>query len=271
MVEKISVGLIGAGAMGAALLRGWLRAGSIDPNTSAIFDPAAPDEIAALCDEHRLPLNPPIAGTSVGALVIAVKPQVAGDVLPTYSALGQNAIVISVMAGQSVENISTALGGAPRIARAMPNLPAAIGKGVSGLFANAEIGGGGRRLVETLMAAAGETVWVGDESEIDAVTAVSGSGPAYFFLLTEALAEAGEAEGLSREAARALARATLAGAGALIDIDARAPEEIRRAVTSPGGTTEAALNVFDGEEQPLRKLVRRAVNAAAVRGRQLTS
>jgi len=194
----------------------------------------------------------------------------AADALPAYAALAGRALAISVMAGKSTASVGKALGGAERVARAMPNLPAAIGKGVTGLYAPSSIDARGRRLAETLMRAAGEVVWVEREQDIDAVTAVSGSGPAYFFLLTEALADAGEALGLGKTAAAALARATLAGAGALIDAETREPEEMRKAVTSPGGTTEAALKIFDGDEQALRALVNNAVAAAARRASELT-
>lgn len=269
MTEKPSVALIGAGAMGGALLKGWLAAGSIDRASSAVFDPAIRDDIQSLCRRNKVAINLG-AAEHYDAVVIAIKPQMAADVLPEYAALAQNAIAVSVMAGKSIASVNDALGGAGRIARAMPNLPAAIGKGVTGLYAPSSIDARGRALVESLMRAAGEVVWVESEKDIDAVTAVSGSGPAYFFLLTEALAEAGEALGLDKSAAAALARATLAGAGVLIDAETRAPAEMRKAVTSPGGTTEAALKVFDGDEQALRALVRKAVAAAAKRAGELT-
>src|SRR5690606_32070249 len=160
---------------------------------------------------------------------------------PQYARIAENAVAISVMAGKSVAAISSALGGAKRVVRAMPNLPAAIGKGVSGLYAPDAVDEKGRTRAEPLMRAAGGGVWVRTEQEIDVVTAVSGSGPAYYFLLTEALADAGAALGLDRDAAAALARATLAGSGALIEAETRTPAELRKAVTSPGGTTEAAL------------------------------
>ena len=268
MNDKPSIALIGAGAMGGALLKGWLAAGTIDAGRSAVFDPAPSDEIKALCADRKLSLNK--GAGPFDAMVLAVKPQKAADVLPQYAALAGEAIVISVMAGKSINSIARLLNGAPRVARAMPNLPAAIGKGVSGLYAPGAINMAGRALVEKLLAAAGETVWVETEQQIDFVTALSGSGPAYYFLLTEALADAGRALGLNAETAAALARATLAGSGALIDHDARSPANIRKAVTSPGGTTEAALNIFDGDDAAMRKLVRQAIAAAAKRAGELT-
>lgn len=267
---KPSVALIGAGAMGGAMVRGWLEAGSVDISGSAIFDPAPPQEMADLCDAHGLALNPDVSAIAPDVLVCAVKPQAAAKALPSYAPLARDAVVVSVMAGKSVEAVSTMLGGAARIVRAMPNLPAAIGRGVSGLYANEAVSAPERDMIERLMRATGEAVWVDAESAIDAVTAISGSGPAYFFLLTEALAEAGEALGLSKEAAAKLARATCAGAGALLEADARAAAEMRRAVTSPGGTTEAALGVLDGDDKAVRKLMKEAAAAAARRAGELT-
>ncbi len=270
MKNAPNVALIGAGAMGGALLRGWLESGAINASQSAVFDPAARDDIRSLCAAHGVALNPVVSETNVDAVVIAVKPQITSDVLGAFHQLAQGPIVISVMAGKSVAAVSAALGGAVMVARAMPNLPAAIGKGVTGLFAPPAIDQAGRQTIESLMVAAGETVWVDSEGAIDFVTAVSGSGPAYYFLLTEALAEAGASLGLSKDGAAQLARATLTGAGALMEQDARTPAEMREAVTSPGGTTQAALNVFDGDEKALRRLVTEAVKAAAKRAGELT-
>ncbi len=268
MTDSFSVALIGAGAMGGALLRGWLNAGPINSERSAVFDPAASDDIAALCKGRGVRVNPAIDG-AFDALVLAVKPQAAGEILPAYAGIARQAVVVSVIAGKNIAGVAKALGGAVKVARAMPNLPAAIGKGVSGLYAPEAIDENGRVLIETLMAAAGETIWVETEEQIDFVTAVSGSGPAYYFLLTEALAQAGEGLGLSKGAAARLARATLTGAGALLETETRGPEEMRRAVTSPGGTTEAALNILDGDGEALRKLIKTAVEAAAKRSAAL--
>lgn len=269
MNDKPAVALIGAGAMGGALLKGWLSAATIDPSRSAVFDPGAGDEMKALCSSHSVSVNPEIK-PGFDAIVVAVKPQMAGQALPDYKSLAETALVISVMAGKSIAGVSAILGGAPRVARAMPNLPAAIGRGVSGLYAPEAIDQTGRDLIENLMRAAGKVVWVRTEKDIDTVTAVSGSGPAYFFLLTEALAQAGEAAGLDNEAAATLARATFAGAGALIDQETRSPAEMRKAVTSPGGTTEAALAILDGDSHALRTLLKDAVAAAAKRADELT-
>ncbi|WDI30590.1 pyrroline-5-carboxylate reductase [Hyphococcus flavus] len=270
MTDKPSVALVGAGSMGGALLRGWLETGAIDIAHSAVFDPGISADMTVLCKSRELSLNPEIE-TGYDVLVVAVKPQMAAKALPQYAAIAKDAIVVSVMAGKSTNNISAALGGAVRIARAMPNLPAAIGKGISGLYATETIDAAGRDVVEHLLRAAGKVTWVETEEAIDFVTAVSGSGPAYFFLLTETLADAGEALGLDKQAAAVLARATLAGAGALIDVETRTPAEMRKAVTSPGGTTEAALNILEGDSHALRALVKDAVAAAAKRAKELTN
>ncbi len=269
MTERPTVALIGAGAMGGALLKGWLASGIINAAASTVFEPAADKAIKKLAREHDFALNPSPANVSADALVIAVKPQAAASALPAYAAIARSAIVISVMAGTSLATIARALGHPPRTARAMPNLPARIGAGVTGLYAPPTLNAAGRDLVDRLMAAAGETVWVDTERAIDFVTAVSGSGPAYFFLLTEALAEAGAALGLDKDAARRLARATAIGAGALLASDARAPADIRKSVTSPGGTTAAALEVLDGDQKALRTLMKQGVAAAARRAAEL--
>jgi len=270
MANEISVALIGAGSMGGALLKGWLANKTIDVLRSAVFDPGAVDEMQMLCAEHELRLNPAIDSASPDVLVLAIKPQKAAEVLPEYSRLAKSAICLSMMAGKSIASISTLLGNASRVGRAMPNLPAAIGKGVSGLFAPDTIDAHGREQIEVLMSAVGETVWVERENHIDFVTAISGSGPAYFFLLTEALADAGASLGLDDDAAKQLALATLTGAGALMASETRTVEAMRKAVTSPGGTTEAALRVFEGDDQRMRTLVKEAVTAAAERAGQLT-
>jgi pyrroline-5-carboxylate reductase len=271
MTKKISVALVGAGSMGGALLRGWIERRVIDGAASAIFDPAPSAAIIDAAKEHGVAVNPPIGGRAFDALVIAVKPQAAAEVLPKFAAIADRAISISVMAGKSVAAIGAALPQAKKIVRAMPNLPAAVGAGATALYAPPTVGAGDRAMAEALMRAVGEVIWVDSEAAIDAVTAVSGSGPAYFFLLVEALAEAGRQVGLDEAAAQKLARATLIGAGAYAAQDERSLAELRRAVTSPGGTTEAALKVLDGDDKTLRTLMKKAVEAAAKRAGELTS
>lgn len=269
MTRKISVALIGAGSMGGALLRGWIEKSVIDCAASAVFDPAPATWLPEAAARHGISLNPNVAGRRHDALVIAVKPQAAAGVLPQFSALAADGLAISVMAGKGLAGVRSALSGARKIVRAMPNLPAAVGAGVTALYAPPEIDAKDRAVSETLMRAVGEVIWVDDEGAIDAVTAISGSGPAYFFLLAEALAEAARALGLNEKAATILARATLAGAGAVAAADARTLADLQRAVTSPGGTTEAALKVFDGDDQAMRKIVIKAAMAAKQRATDL--
>lgn len=266
MTQQISVGLIGAGSMGGALLGGWIEKGVIDRRASAVFDPA-PGEAAIMSGVR---LNPPVEGLAVDAVVAAIKPQSADDVLPAFAAMATSALLVSVMAGFSVASIAALLPPSTRIIRAMPNLPAAIGAGVTALYAPPGLSSGDRACAEALMRAVGDVVWVGAEHEIDIVTAVSGSGPAYFFLLAEALAEAARAAGLDDASSKTLARATLAGAGAFVKSDPRPLADLRRAVTSPGGTTAAALNILDGDSKALRSLINAAVEAARMRAKALT-
>ncbi len=268
MTGNPSVALIGAGAMGGALFRGWLAASSIDAPRSAVFDPAASAEMTALAGEAGVRLNPDV-GAGFDVLIAAIKPQMAAKVLPAYAAAAEGAVALSVMAGTSVATLSKLLPTTQKYVRAMPNLPAAIGSGATGLFATENVTPAERATVEKLMEAVGLSIWVERETDIDLVTAVSGSGPAYFFLLAEALAEAGEAAGLDRMAAAKLAESTLAGAGALMASDGRSAAEFRKAVTSPGGTTAAALEILDGDDKAVRDLMKKAVAAAAKRAGEL--
>lgn len=270
MENKPSIALIGAGNMGGAMLAGWLARGAIEPRRSAVFDPKPSKQLAALSAAHRLALNPDKEGLSVDCVVVAIKPQIASDILPAYISVCDGAIVLSIMAGCSIARLSSLLGGHAKVARAMPNLPAAIEKGASGVYAPPIFSKAQRATVDALLAAAGDVVWLENEVDVDFVTAVSGSGPAYFFLLAEALADAGVALGLEEAAAQKLARATLFGAGAFVQHDERTLAELRAAVTSPGGTTAAALDIFDGASHDMRNLVRRAVEAAARRAAELT-
>lgn len=270
MDNKPSVALVGAGAMGGALLKGWLEQDSIDASRSSVFETEGRAPALDLAAMAGMGVNPPARSVKVDALIIAVKPQAAAEALPAFAALARGALVVSVMAGRSIASIGALLGAA-RIARAMPNLPAMFGRGVSGLFAPPAIAAQDRALAERLMAAVGGVVWVDSESQIDAVTAISGSGPAYFFLMAEALAEAGRELGLSEAAAARLARLTLEGAGAVAAADSRDVASLRRAVTSPGGTTEAALGMLDGDDAALRTLMKKATLAAFRRAGELTS
>ena len=260
--------LVGAGKMGAALLRGWL-AGGLDPAAVTVIDPHPSPDIAALCAERSLRLNPE-ADAPAGALVLGIKPQVldaaAAALVPW---IGPDTLVVSILAGKTIADLKRRLPGARAVVRVMPNLPASIGRGATGAVGSPEVGPQARASAERLLASSGLVAWLDDEALIDAVTAVSGSGPAYVFLLAEALAEAGVAAGLPPELSAQLARATVAGAGALLDADAREAGQLRRDVTSPGGTTAAALAVLM-REGALPDLMREAVAAAKRRAGELS-
>ncbi|MRI55061.1 pyrroline-5-carboxylate reductase [Methylobacterium sp. DB1607] len=260
--------LVGAGKMGAALLRGWL-AGGLDSAAVTVIDPQPSPDIAALCAERGLRLNPEAAAPA-GALVLGIKPQVldaaAAALVPW---IGPDTLVVSILAGKTIADLKRRLPGARAVVRVMPNLPASIGRGATGAVGSPEVGPQARASAERLLASSGLVAWLDDEALIDAVTAVSGSGPAYVFLLAEALAEAGLAAGLPPELSAQLARATVAGAGALLDADAREAGQLRRDVTSPGGTTAAALAVLM-REGALPDLMREAVAAAKRRAGELS-
>lgn len=257
----MTVLLVGCGRMGGALARGWV--GSEDV---AVFDPVAP----AMEGTRALPsIEEAQALPGPLSVVIAVKPQVLGNVLPGLRPLADaGALILSIAAGATLATLARTLGEGARLVRAMPNTPAAIGRGITAAFAAPTVDRAGRDRVTGLLRAVGDVVWLEDEAQMDAVTAVSGSGPAYFFRFTEALARAGEEAGLSPELAMKLARATFIGAGALAESSDEALATLRQQVTSPGGTTAAALARFDSEGS-LDGVVEDAVQAAAARSREL--
>ncbi len=259
--------LVGAGKMGSALLQGWLRFG-IDPSKVAVLEPAPSPEISAL-RERGLRLNPGAATLGdVAAVVVAVKPQVADDVLPGVApVISPSTVVVSIMAGRTLRYLSGALKTSRALVRAMPNTPAAIGRGVT-VAVPLGASSAQRDLADRLLRATGRVEWIDDEALMDAVTAVSGSGPAYVFLLAEALAQAGAAAGLPADLAARLARETVAGSGELLHQSALDPAVLRENVTSPGGTTAAALDVLMGRHG-LPRLMNEAVQAATERSRAL--
>jgi pyrroline-5-carboxylate reductase len=259
--------LIGAGKMGSALLEGWLRLG-LDPKNIAVIEPAAPPPVAELT-QRGLQLNPRLqALKNAAAIVLAVKPQVAPQAIPPLAPLvGPATVVVSIMAGRTLTFLSETLAKPCAIVRAMPNTPAAIGRGITvavPLAAN----DAQRALADRLLAATGAVEWTEDEALLDAVTAVSGSGPAYVFLLAEALTQAGIAAGLPQDLAAKLARETVTGAGELLHRSPLDPAMLRENVTSPGGTTAAALAVLMGKDG-LAALMEKAVAAATARSREL--
>ncbi|MBC7476506.1 MAG: pyrroline-5-carboxylate reductase [Pseudorhodobacter sp.] len=256
--------LLGCGKMGTALLTGWLAAG-LPAASIWVLEPNPSDWLNAT-GAH---VNQPLPSAAAVALV-AVKPQMMGTALPALQALGNGTtLFISIAAGTPIAAFEAALGQNTPIVRTMPNTPAMVGRGITGICGNARAGAAGLAMARNLMLAVGQVVELDDEDQIDAVTAVSGSGPAYVFHLIEAMAAAGEAEGLSPGVAMQLARATVCGAG---ELAYRAPEsaaQLRINVTSPAGTTAAALAVLMDPDTGLSPLMRRAVHAAAERGREL--
>ncbi|MBB5752031.1 pyrroline-5-carboxylate reductase [Prosthecomicrobium pneumaticum] len=259
--------LIGAGKMGGALLAGWLDRG-IDPAALRIVDPAPPDETRARAAAAGVAIEAvPPQGLTARVLLIAVKPQMMGAALPAVAALvGPGTVTLSIAAGTTVATLEAALGGA--VVRSMPNTPAQVGRGVTVAVGNGAVRAADRAIVTALLEAVGAVEWVEDEALIDAVTAVSGSGPAYVFLLAEALAAAGEKAGLPAPLAAKLARLTVEGAGELLHRSPLPPDTLRRNVTSPNGTTAAALAVLMAEDG-MQALLDAAVAAAKRRSEEL--
>jgi pyrroline-5-carboxylate reductase len=259
--------LVGAGKMGGALLEGWLRLG-LDPKHVAVLEPQPSAQISTLA-QHGLQLNPdPKALTNVAAIVIALKPQVAAQAIPALAPLvSASTVVVSIMAGRTLQFLSGALPRPCAMVRAMPNLPASIGRGIT-VAVPLNASASQRELADRLLGAAGAVEWIEDEALMDAVTAVAGSGPAYVFLLAEALARAGQAAGLPPPLAAKLARETVAGSGELLHRSALDAAALRENVTSPGGTTAAALAVLMGQNG-LAPLMNKAVAAATERSREL--
>lgn len=255
--------------MGGALLKGWL-AGKSGP--VIVVEPKPPAELRALARKKAIILvaSPAqVRAKKISACLVALKPQILRHAAPELARFAQSgALMISVAAGTHTGLLFKAWGRTARIIRAMPNTPGAIGQGISGLFAAPGTGKADRKQAEALLSALGETVWLAKEDLIDSVTALSGSGPAYLFLMAEAMAEAGVAEGLPRDQAEKLARATVAGAGALLAKDLSPASALREAVTSPGGTTEAALKVLMARNG-LTPLMKRAIHAARRRAKEL--
>lgn len=261
--------LLGAGKMGGAMLEGWLKLG-LSPANVVVLDPHLPAEAAAQLSARSIAVNPPLDAIAAPAvLLLAVKPQVAPDALPPVAPLVKaGTLVVSIMAGRTIAFMSAIFGGAALV-RAIPNTPAAIGRGVSVAVPGPGVTVGQRGLAAALLGAIGVVEWVDDEALMDAATAVSGSGPAYAFLLAEAMAQAGAAAGLPAELSARIARATVAGAGALMDQSELPAETLRRNVTSPGGTTAAALAVLMDEARGFGPLMTEAVAAATKRGKEL--
>src|SRR6202046_3167033 len=250
--------LVGAGRMGGAMAQGWLDAG-LAPSSLTILEPNPSSEIASLAADRGVALNPRTVDAPPEMLVLAVEPQTLDQVAPQISQFaGERTLLLSIIAGKTIANLMARLRQARAVVRAMPNTPAAIGRGVTAAFANAEVNDEQRRWCERLLGAVGTFFWLDNEGAIDAVTAISGSGPAYVFALTDALAVAAERLGLPAELSMSLARGTVEGAAELMRREsATPPGTLRRNVTSPGGTTAAALAVLQ-DTQGLENLMVRA-------------
>jgi pyrroline-5-carboxylate reductase len=260
--------LVGAGKMGGAMAQGWLAAG-LPASSLTILEPNPSHEIASLAADGGVALNPRVAAPPE-MLVLAVKPQSLDQVAPQIAALaGERTLALSIIAGKTIANLLARLPQARAVVRAMPNTPAAIGRGVTAAFANAAVNAEQRGWSERLLSAVGAFFWLDDENAIDAVTAISGSGPAYVFALTEALAAAAERLGLSADLSAKLARGTVEGAAELMRREsATSPATLRRNVTSPGGTTAAALAVLE-DAKGLNDLMARATAAARARAAEM--
>jgi pyrroline-5-carboxylate reductase len=259
--------LVGAGKMGGALLQGWIGLG-VDPACLVVIEPQPAASIEAL-SARGVRINPDPASICADAVVIAVKPQIAAEIMPNVAPLmSPSAVVISIMAGRTIAFLAGGLPHNAAVVRAMPNTPAAIGRAITVAVANSLVRPEQRKLADGLLRATGAVEWIDDEALMDAVTAVSGSGPAYVFLLAESLARAGEKAGLPAELAVQLARATVAGSGELLHRSSIDAAVLRQNVTSPGGTTAAALDVLMAPGG-LDLLMERAIAAATRRSREL--
>ncbi|MDO6723404.1 pyrroline-5-carboxylate reductase [Celeribacter halophilus] len=257
--------LFGCGKMGSALLQGWLEAG-VQPNAITVLDPRPSDWLLGL-QKDGLKINAKLDVPTV--CVLAVKPQIIAAAHSLSGPRFAETLFVSVAAGTTLSALGEILGPEPAVIRTMPNTPAAIGQGITALVGNARCRTEDLALAEVLMSTVGQVVRLESETQIDAVTGVSGSGPAYVFHFIECLAAAGEAEGLTREVAIQLAKATVAGAGALAQESNEAVSTLRENVTSPAGTTAAGLSVLMSEDSGLLTLVRDAVRAATVRSIEL--
>lgn len=262
--------LIGAGKMGTAMLEGWLDAG-IRPDQVTIFDPAPPPETMAVIAQYSISHNPPVGSVGgVEAILVAIKPQMVDEVLPAMAELARdNPLVVSVVAGKTISAFRQHFGADTPVIRTIPNTPAAVGRGITAMAASDGVSPEQSALATTLLASLGEVVSVSDEAMIDACTAISGSGPAYIFYMTECMTAAAMELGLPPDIAEQLARATVAGAGELMHATGTPAGVLRENVTSPKGTTHAALQVLMADSDGMKQLMVRATAEAEKRSREL--
>jgi pyrroline-5-carboxylate reductase len=264
--------LAGAGNMGGALLAGWLERG-LDPKKILVQDPAPPPTIQTLLTKHGISAQATISALDAppAVMLVAVKPQLMDTVFPALAKLaGTDTVVLSVAAGRTIAGFAQHLPPKTAIVRTIPNTPASVGRGITVAVANAHVTAAQRKTCDELLSAVGAVGWVDDEALIDPITAVSGSGPAYVFLLAECLAEAGIKSGIPADLAHKLARWTVAGAGELLHQSSLPAATLRQNVTSPNGTTFAALQVLMAEKG-LQPLLTEAVAAASRRSKELAS
>lgn len=265
--------LVGGGKMGGAMLEGWLARGVagnfvavIEPDSARATAIATVQKVAVHADAQEVD-----ARFEPAVVVLAVKPQIMDSVVSSYRRFARpGCVFLSIAAGKTIAGFERALGADAAIVRSMPNTPAAIGRGMTVACANPCVSAAQRDLCDKLLTAVGDVAWIEDEALLDAVTAVSGSGPAYVFLLAESMAEAGVAAGLPRALAERLARATVAGAGELLHRSPEPANVLRQNVTSPAGTTAAALAVLMGP-QGWQAILTKAIAAAAERSRELSA
>ncbi len=261
--------LVGCGKMGGAMLAGWIERGVsevvvVEPFAAARLALAGKPGVTAVADAEGIP-----AGFAPGAVILAIKPQEAAATLPAYGRFaGPGTVFLSIMAGKNLAGMRALLGGEAAVVRAMPNTPAAVRQGFTVAYPGPGVTAAQKDLVDGLLAAVGEVAWAEEEGWLDPVTAVSGGGPAYVFLLAEVMEEAARAQGLPADLARRMARATVAGSGALLAASAEDSAQLRKNVTSPKGTTERALNVLMAPEA-WPALMHQAIEAATARSREL--
>ncbi|KZL03154.1 MULTISPECIES: pyrroline-5-carboxylate reductase [unclassified Pseudovibrio] len=261
--------LIGAGKMGGAMLAGWMKQG-MAPEHVVVVDPNPPSDTLETITAHSIPWHKSVPeGVVAGVLLMAIKPQMMEEVLPTLTDVAdEGSIILSVAAGTTIKRFKDTFGAAQPVVRVIPNTPSQVGRGVTAGYASVEVLDEQKALMSSLLETIGAFYWVDAEEQIDLATAVSGSGPAYVFHLVEAMSEAGQRLGLNAELAEALARGTVAGSGELLHQSPENADVLRRNVTSPGGTTAAALSVLMGDDA-LTNLMSEAVAKAAHRATEL--
>ena len=264
--------LLGAGKMGGAMMEGWLKAGVL-PSQLVIFDPAPPPEIQTLISNHGISLNPKIADLkNVEVILAAVKPQIMDVAIEGIIGLkSHNPLLLSIAAGKTIASFEKHFGNKAAVIRTIPNTPSAVGRGITAMAANGNVSAAQKTLASALLKSIGDVIEVENETQIDAATGLSGSGPAYVFYMTECLAKAGIAQGLAPDLAMKLARATIEGSGELMRSSGIDAKTLRKNVTSPNGTTYAGLQVLMADNNGLQDLMTKTVDAATKRSIELAN